>query len=60
MLCLFAVIIQTTLAENFRGFLVQARNASGNPIGTFTVSNPGKQQTLDCDPEGVGVNVRNK
>ena len=46
----------------FRGFMVQARNAAGMLIGTFTERNGANNtigvQTLDCDAVGSNSEVR--
>ena len=58
---LFAVnIVLLKDAQNFRGFLVQARSIPDDQlIGTFTVEDTRVQQTLDCDDlSGVPNEVR--
>ena len=49
-------------AAQFRGFMVQARNAAGMLIGTFMEANGANNdigvQTLDCDDIGSNSQVR--
>ena len=56
-----AVEVRGTTAQ-FRGFMVQARNAAGMLIGTFTEANGANNvigvQTLDCDYIGSNSQVR--
>ena len=47
-----AVTLATVDAQ-FRGFVIQAREADGNSlIGTFTIMNSGNSQLLNCPGNG--------
>jgi Reeler domain len=51
-----AVTLDAADGRIFRGFILQARNATGTPIGTFDAS--GAAQATDCPP-GIRVLVQN-
>ena len=48
-------IVSLDGTDEFKGFLLQARDSSGNAIGSFTIPSGSFSKTLDCSG---GSNVR--
>ena len=45
---LYIVYLSSPNNRQFRGFLIQARDSNGDPIGSFTVLDGSNSQTLTC------------
>lgn len=43
----------TLSGDDFLGYVLQARNAEEEPVGTFKIVEPTKSQLLTCSAEGV-------